>query len=73
MALDWDGKIPRCETLIKAGKRLTWLNRDLWVKIKNKRELHTQWRQEQVTWEVHGNATQLCRDDVRKNKAKPWS
>jgi len=34
----------RCKRSSKEGKRLAWLSRDMLVKLKDKRELHRQWK-----------------------------
>ncbi|KFP65777.1 hypothetical protein N322_00654, partial [Cariama cristata] len=62
--------IPRRKKLGKQGKRLAWLSRDLLAKLKAKKEMHRQWRQGQVSWEEYREAARLCRDGVRKAKAR---
>jgi len=62
--------VPGCKKSGKEGKRLTWLSQDLLVKLKSKRELHRQWEQGQVSWEEYRDAPQLCRDRVRRAKAR---
>ena len=43
--------IPRCKKSDKKGKKLAWLSWDLLVKAKGKKEMHSQWKQGQVSWE----------------------
>ncbi|PKU32688.1 nedd4-binding protein 2-like 2 [Limosa lapponica baueri] len=62
--------IPRCKKSSKKGKRPAWLSQDLLVKVKDKKEWHRQFRQEQVSWEEYRDAARLCRDDVRKAKVR---
>ncbi|KFQ59950.1 hypothetical protein N334_02077, partial [Pelecanus crispus] len=62
--------VPRCKKSGKEGKRPAWLSRDLLVKLKSKRELHRQWKQGQVSWEEYREAARLCREGVRKAKAR---
>jgi len=59
---------PRCKKPGKEGKGLAWLSRDLLVKLKGKRELHSQWKQGQVSWEEYRDAAWLCREGVRRAK-----
>lgn len=40
------------------------------VKVKGKKEMHSQWRQGEVTWEEYRNAVWLSRDGVRKAKVQ---
>ncbi|KFQ63342.1 hypothetical protein N334_13791, partial [Pelecanus crispus] len=62
--------VPKCKKSGKEGKRPTWLSRDVLVKLKNKRELHRQWKQGQVSWGEYRETTQLCREEVRQAKAQ---
>ena len=61
--------IPRCKKSDKEGKRPAWLSRDWLVKLKGKKEMYRQWKQEQVSLGECRDAAQLCRDGVRKAKA----
>jgi len=36
----------------------------------DKRELHRQWKQGQVSWEEYRDAARLCRDEVRRAAAE---
>ncbi|KFQ90119.1 hypothetical protein N337_04750, partial [Phoenicopterus ruber ruber] len=62
--------IPRCKKSGKEGKRPTWLRRELLVKLKGKREMVRQRKQEQVSSKEYRDAARLCRDGVRKAKAQ---
>ncbi|KFQ55458.1 hypothetical protein N334_10646, partial [Pelecanus crispus] len=61
--------VPRCKKSGKEGKKPAWLSRDLLVKLKSKRERH-RWEQGQGAWEEYREAAQLCREGVRKAKAR---
>ncbi|KAK4823022.1 LOW QUALITY PROTEIN: hypothetical protein QYF61_024824 [Mycteria americana] len=43
---------------------------DLLVKLKGKKEMHSQWKKGQVSWEEYRDAARLCRNGVRKAKAQ---
>jgi len=62
--------VPRCKKSGKGGKRPAWLSRHLLAKLKGKRGLHRQWKQEQVSWEEYRDTARLCREEVRR--AKVW-
>jgi len=62
--------VRRCKQSDREGKRPAWLSQDLLVKLKSKRELHRQWKQGQVYWEEYRDAVWLCRDEVRRAKAR---
>ncbi|PKU38840.1 hypothetical protein llap_10849 [Limosa lapponica baueri] len=61
--------IPRCKKPSEKGKRPACLSQDLLVKVKGKKELHWQFRQDWVFWEEHRDTAWLGRDEVRKAKA----
>ncbi|KFQ62135.1 hypothetical protein N334_11299, partial [Pelecanus crispus] len=62
--------VPMCKKSGKEGKRPAWLSQDLLVKLKSKRELHRQWKQGQVSWGEYRETARLCREEVRKAKAR---
>ncbi|KFQ99133.1 hypothetical protein Y956_03969, partial [Nipponia nippon] len=62
--------IPSCKKSGKEGKRPAWLSHDLLVKLKGKKRMHRQWKQGQVSWEEYRDTVQLCRDRIRKAKAR---
>ena len=45
----WDLSVTGCKKSGKEAKRPVWLNRDLLVELKVKKELHRQWKQGQVS------------------------
>ncbi|KFR01676.1 hypothetical protein Y956_12986, partial [Nipponia nippon] len=62
--------IPRCRKLGKEGKRPAWLSHYLGVKLKAKKRLHRQWKKGLVSWEEYRDAARLCKDGIRKVKAR---
>ncbi|GAB0176549.1 hypothetical protein GRJ2_000120100 [Grus japonensis] len=63
----------RCiPTKRKSGKntrRPAWLNKELWDKLKHKKEAYREWKQGQVAWEEYRELVRAARDQVRKAKA----
>ncbi|PKU47375.1 hypothetical protein llap_2342 [Limosa lapponica baueri] len=59
----------KCKKSNGKGKRPAWLSQDPLVKLKAKKKLYRQFRQDEVSWEEYRDAAQLCRDKVRKAKA----
>lgn len=55
----------------KEGKRPALLSRELLFRLKGKKQMHRQCELGQVTWKEFRDAVLLCRDKVRKAKAKP--
>jgi len=60
--------IPRCKKSGKKGKRPAQLSRDLL--FKEQKEMHSRWKQGQVSWEEYSEAARLCRDGIRKSKVQ---
>ncbi|KAK4811145.1 LOW QUALITY PROTEIN: hypothetical protein QYF61_019776 [Mycteria americana] len=62
--------IPMCKKSGKEGRRPAWLNKDLLVKLKCKKEMHRQWKQGYASWEEYRDTAQECTDGIRKAKAQ---
>lgn len=54
----------------KDGRRPEWLNKDLFVKLRCKKEMHSQWNQRQVSWEEYREVAWMCRNGIRKVNAQ---
>ena len=61
---------PRCSKSEKPH-RLVWLNWNLLVKLKCKKDMHKQWKQGQVFLENQKEASRLCRDGKGSGKPRP--
>ncbi|XP_068520926.1 uncharacterized protein [Anas acuta] len=61
--------IPVCNKSSREGRKPVWLSNDLLVKLRQKKELHRQWKRGRVLWEEYRNAVWTCRDGIRKAKA----
>lgn len=46
------------------------MGQNLLINLKDKKEMHRQWKQGQITWKGKRDATQFCIDEVRKIKAQ---
>ncbi|KFQ77747.1 hypothetical protein N335_12351, partial [Phaethon lepturus] len=62
--------IPRGKKSGREGKRLAWLSGDQMGKLKGKNEVHRQWKQGQVSWDEYRDTAWLCRDGIRRAKAR---
>ena len=47
-----------------------WLNRDLWLDLKNKREVYGLWKSGQATYGDYRYIVKLRREKIRKAKAQ---
>ena len=48
------------------ARRPGWLNRDLWLDLKNKRKVYGLWKSGQVTYDDYRYVVKLCREKIRK-------
>lgn len=48
------------------GRKFAWLSKVLLVKMRCKKEMHWQWKQESVAWEEHRNVIWMGMDGIRK-------
>jgi len=46
------------------------MSQDLLVRLKDKKEMHRQWKQGPVSSEEYQDAVKLCRDSAKKAKAQ---
>ena len=65
-----DLTIPMSQEMSQWARRLVWLNRDLWLELKNKRKAYGLWKSGQATYEDYRYAVKLCREKIRRAKAQ---
>ena len=61
--------IPICNKSSRVGRKPKWLNKDMLVKLRQKKEMHRWWKQGHLAWEEYRNAVQICRDRMKKPRA----
>ena len=49
---------------------MAWLKQDLLVKLREKKEIHRQWKQVCVSWKEYRDAAWMCRSGIEKAKAQ---
>jgi len=52
------------------GRRLAWLNRELWWELREKKRVYNLWNKGQVTQEDYKDVTRLCQEKIRRTKAQ---
>ena len=62
--------IPMSQEMSQWARRLVWLNRDLWLELRNKRKLYGLWKRGQATYEDYRYVVKLCREKIRKAKTQ---
>ncbi|KFR04018.1 hypothetical protein Y956_04669, partial [Nipponia nippon] len=62
--------IPMCRKSSRQGRRPAWLNRKLWLELKKKRRAYRLWKKGQATQEDYKDIGRLCREKIRKVKAR---
>ncbi|KAK4810588.1 hypothetical protein QYF61_007325 [Mycteria americana] len=62
--------VPRCQKMTRQGRRLAWLNRELWLELRKKRRVYDLWKKGQATQEDYKGVARLCREKIRRAKAE---
>ena len=62
--------IPKSRKTSQCARSPDWLNRDLWLELKNKREVYGLWKSGQATYDDYRYIVKLCREKIRKAKAQ---
>ena len=65
-----DLTIPMSRKMSRRARRPGWLNRDLWLDLKNKRKVYGLWKSGQATYDDYRYVVKLCREKIRKAKAQ---
>lgn len=61
---------PVCRKLSKAGWKSAWLSNDLLLKLRSKREMHNQWKQEHVNWGEYRDIVEISKDGTGESQVK---
>ena len=62
--------VPRCSKRSRRQRRQPWLNRELWLQLKDKRRVYSLWRKGLDTHSDYKEAVRLCRAEIRRSKAQ---
>ncbi|KAK4810837.1 LOW QUALITY PROTEIN: hypothetical protein QYF61_008809 [Mycteria americana] len=62
--------VPMCRKTSRRGRRLAWLSRELWLELRKKRRVYDLWKKGQATQEDYKGVARLCREKIRRAKAK---
>ncbi|KAK4825642.1 hypothetical protein QYF61_001427 [Mycteria americana] len=62
--------VPRCQKMSQWGRRLAWLNREIWLELRKKRRVYDLWKKGQATQEDYKGVARLCREKIRRAKAE---
>ncbi|KAK4819943.1 hypothetical protein QYF61_015843 [Mycteria americana] len=62
--------VPRCRKTSWQGRRLAWLNRELWLELRKKRRIYDLWKKGQATQEDYKGVARLCKKKIRRAKAE---
>ncbi|KAK1212035.1 LIN1 transcriptase, partial [Pygoscelis papua] len=62
--------VPMCQKMSQWGRRPSWLNRELWLELRNKRRVYDLWKKGQATQEDYKDVVRLCREKIRRAKAQ---
>ena len=59
---------PMCQKMSQRGRRPAWLNRELWLELREKKRVYDLWKKGQATQEDYEDVVRLCREKTRKAK-----
>ncbi|KAK4832568.1 hypothetical protein QYF61_024186 [Mycteria americana] len=62
--------VPMGQKMSQQGRRLAWLDRELWLELRKKRRVCDLWKKGQATQEDYKDVVRLCRDKMRRAKAQ---
>ncbi|KAK4827745.1 LOW QUALITY PROTEIN: hypothetical protein QYF61_021216 [Mycteria americana] len=62
--------VPMCQKTSWWGRRLAWLNRELWLELRKKSRVYGLWKKGQATQEDYRDVVRLCREKIRRAKAQ---
>ena len=62
--------VPMCQKTSQQGRRLAWLNRELWLELRKKRSVYDIWNKGQATQEDCKDVVRLYREKIRRAKAQ---
>jgi len=62
--------VSECCTVSRRGRRPVWMNRELLLRLQKKKRVHVLWKKGQATWGDYMEVAEVCREEVRKAKAR---
>ena len=62
--------VPRCYKRSRCQRRLPWLNRELWLQLREKSRVYGLWKKGLVIHNDYKDAARLCRVEIRRSKAQ---
>ena len=62
--------VPMCRKTSWLGRRLAWLNRKLWLELREKKRVYDLWKKGQATQEDYMDVMRLCREEIRRAKSQ---
>ncbi|KAK4832377.1 hypothetical protein QYF61_022232 [Mycteria americana] len=61
---------PMCQKTSWQGRRPAWLNRELWLELREKKRVDDLWKKGQATQENYKDVMRLCTEKIRRAKAQ---
>ncbi|PKU38767.1 hypothetical protein llap_10927 [Limosa lapponica baueri] len=62
--------IPRSHKTSRWGRRPAWLNRGLWLDLREKRKVYDLWKRGLVTYDQYPGVVKICGGKIRRAKAQ---
>ena len=61
---------PMCQKVSRWGRRPAWLNRELWLELRENQGIYDLWKKGQAIQENYKDVMRLCRGKIRSTKAQ---
>ncbi|KFV53301.1 hypothetical protein N328_01413, partial [Gavia stellata] len=62
--------IPMCWKISQQERRLAWLNRELWMELREKKRVYDLWKKGQTSLEEYKNVVRFYREKIRRAKTQ---
>ena len=62
--------VPLSRKMIWCGRRPAWMNRELFLRLQEKKRVYLLWKKRRATWKECKEVVKRCREKIRKAKAQ---
>jgi len=62
--------VPLSHKMSRHGRRLAWMNRELFLRLREKKRIYVLWKKEWATQKEYKEVVKMCREKIRKAKAQ---
>ena len=62
--------VPLSRKMSRCGRRLAWMNRELFLRLQEKKRIYLLWKKGRATQKEYKEVVKMCREKIRKAKAQ---